>query len=123
MRTTTAVHGDIYAALTAAGVATLYGPATDLPAGADGLVGQAAILWPSPGLYAYTRACGTSSGRADRVTVICVGATVRDALAVASREREGIERHREAWLAERKREEERREEAAADDRSPGSPRS
>jgi hypothetical protein len=85
MTTTTSVHALIRAALVAAGVNAVDGPATDLPADADGLVAQAAVLWPVPRLNAYTRANGESSGGTDRVVITCVGATVRDALAVADK--------------------------------------
>lgn len=84
MTTTTSVHAQIRAALVAAGVHAVDGPADDLPL-VDGLVGQAAVLWPSAGLHAYTRATGTRSGRTDRVTITCVGATTFDALAVADK--------------------------------------
>lgn len=85
MTTATAAHGAILDALTASGLYAVFGPADDLPTGGDGLIAQAAVLWPSPGLYQYTRTSGDSSGRGDAVTVICVGATVRDALAVADK--------------------------------------
>lgn len=85
MPTTTSVHAAIMAALTGAGVAAVYGPADDLPTGADGLLAQAAVLWPAPRLNAYTRMEGTSSGGTDRVIIHCVGATARDALAVADK--------------------------------------
>ena len=84
MTTATGVHALIKAALVAAGVNAVDGPATNLPTD-GGLIAQAAVLWPSAGLYAYTRAVGTSSGRADTVTITCVGATARDALAVADK--------------------------------------
>ena len=80
--TVTAVHGEIKAALVAAGVYVVDGPADDLPS-VGGVVGQAAVLWPSPGFHNYTRVSGSSSGRVDRVLVTCVGATPFDALAVA----------------------------------------
>lgn len=85
MSTTTSVHADIFDAIDAAGVHVVYGPADDLPTGADGLVAQAAVLWPAPRLNLYTRMIGTRSGGADRVVVTCVGATARDALAVADK--------------------------------------
>ena len=85
MMTTTALHAAIKAALTDAGVAAVDGPADDLPAGADGLVAQAAVLWPAAGLHRYTRMEGTKSGRVDRVLITCVGATNNDALAVADK--------------------------------------
>lgn len=83
MSTTTSVHAQIKAALSA-GVPTFDGPADDLPT-VDGLVGQAAILWPSPRLNTYTRMTGTRSGGTDRVRITCVGATNNDALAVADK--------------------------------------
>jgi hypothetical protein len=83
--TTTGTHALIKAALTAAGIHAVDGPAAHLPVGSGGAVAQAAVLWPQPGLYQYTRASGTSSGRADRVLITCVGATTRDALAVADK--------------------------------------
>lgn len=82
--TATSVHALIRAALVGAGVHAVDGPADSLPV-VDGLVGQAAVLWPVPGEHQYTRSSGTRSGRADRVTVVCVGATVADAIAVAER--------------------------------------
>lgn len=78
----TSVHTEIKAALVAAGVYAVDGPADDLPT-VDGVVGQAAVLWPSPGFHTYTRVSGSSSSRVDRVLVTCVGATTFDALAVA----------------------------------------
>lgn len=84
MTTTTAVHSLIKAALVAAGVNAVDGPARDLPTD-GGLIAQAAVLWPFPGLHQYVRASGLSSGRVDKVTITCVGATVRDALAVADK--------------------------------------
>lgn len=84
MTTTTAVHALIRAALVAAGVNAVDGPARDLPTD-GGLIAQAAVLWPSPRLHAYTRASGTSSGGTDVVTITCVGATTYDALAVADK--------------------------------------
>jgi hypothetical protein len=83
--TTTSVHALIKAALTAAGVVAVDGPAVDLPAGVDGLVAQAAVLWPAPRLNSYTRMTGTRSGGADRIVITCVGATNNDALAVADK--------------------------------------
>ncbi len=85
MTTTTSVHAAIGAALTAAGVAWVYGPADDLPTGADGLLAQAAVLWPAPRLNDYSRMIGQRSGGTDRVLIHCVGATARDALAVADK--------------------------------------
>ena len=86
---TTGTHALIKAALTAAGIHAADGPARDLPA-VDGLIGQAAVLWPAPGQHTYTRASGTRSGRADRVLITCVGATARDAIAVADRVEDAI---------------------------------
>ena len=84
MTTLTSVHTAIRAALTGAGVHAVFGPADDLPTDSGtGLVGQAAVLWPTPGLNQYTRGCGLSSGRVDRVLITCVGASSFDALAVA----------------------------------------
>jgi hypothetical protein len=85
----TSVHADIKAALVYAGINAVDGPADDLPT-VDGLIGQAAVLWPSPGLHAYTRASGTSSGRSDRVLIQCVGAMNNDALAVADAVEEAV---------------------------------
>lgn len=81
----TSVHSAILAALQGAGVYAVPGPADDLPVAADGRVAQAAVLWPAAPLHAYTRLVGESSGRRDRVTVICVGPTAFDALAVADK--------------------------------------
>jgi hypothetical protein len=85
MTTTTSVHGLIKAALIADGVDAVDGPADDLPVDADGLVAQAAVLWPAPGLYHYRRMIGQRSGRDDSILILCVGATARDALAVADK--------------------------------------
>lgn len=85
MPTTTSVHSAILAALQSAGVHAVLGPAEDLPAGSDGRVGQAAVLWPQARFHTYTRATGTRSGGSDRVIVTCVGATSFDALAVADK--------------------------------------
>ena len=43
------------------------------------------VLWPAPGLYQYDRMIGQRSGREDRLVITCVGATSRDALAVADK--------------------------------------
>ena len=75
----TSVHTAIKAALIAAGVYAVDGPADDLPSD-GGVVRQAAVLWPSPGFHAYTRVSGSSSGRIDRVLITCVGVTTFDAL-------------------------------------------
>lgn len=85
MSTTTSVHALIKAALIAGGVAAVDGPAKNLPTNADGTIEQAAVLWPAPRLNQYTRQSGTRSGGTDRVTITCVGATTRDALAVADK--------------------------------------
>lgn len=89
MVSSTSVHAQIRAALDAAGVHAVDGPADDLPT-SDGLVGQAAVLWPQSGVNTYSRATGTRSGRTDRVSITCVGATSYDALAVADRVEEAI---------------------------------
>ena len=84
MTTQTAVFGLVEAALLAAGLHVVEGPATDLPT-EGGLIAQAVVLWPSAALHDYDRMCGTRSGRSDRVRATCVGATARDALAVADK--------------------------------------
>ena len=84
MTTSTAVHGQIKAALEAAGLHVEWGPADSLPV-VDGLVGQAVVLWPDAPLYDHDRACGGRSGRFDRAVLTCVGASSLDALAVADR--------------------------------------
>lgn len=84
MTTTTGVHALIKAALIDAGLNAVDGPAADLPTD-GGLIAQAAVLWPFPRAHAYTRASGLSSGGADRLIITCVGATNRDALAVADK--------------------------------------
>ena len=66
--TVTSVHTAIKAALNAAGVYAVDGPADDLPSD-GGVVGKAAVLWPSPGFHTYTRVSGSSSGRVDRVLI------------------------------------------------------
>lgn len=83
MTSATALQVSIRAALSAAGVHAVFGPADDLPLAPDGRVAQAAVLWPAAGLHQYSRATGTRSGRMDGVNVVCVGATSLDALAVA----------------------------------------
>ena len=83
MTSSTSVHAAIRDALADAGVYAVFGPAEDLPRGEDGLIGQAAVLWPAAPLHDYVRVSGDASGRRDRVSVVCVGATVLDALAVA----------------------------------------
>lgn len=85
MPTTTSVYGLIKSALASGGVAVFDGPGDDLPTGADGLVEQFAVLWPDARLHRTTRMSGASSGGDDGLVVICGGATVRDALAVADR--------------------------------------
>ena len=85
MTSSTAVHGAILEALTEAGIYAVIGPAESLPRGEDGLIAQAAVLYPAAPAHDYSRASGDSSGRRDRVTVVCVGATVLDALAVADK--------------------------------------
>ena len=84
MTTQTAVFGLVEAALSTAGLYVVEGPAENLPK-EGGLIAQAVVLWPSPALHAYTRMTGTRSGRLDRVRATCVGATARDALAVADK--------------------------------------
>lgn len=86
----TVVHEEIRAALVAAGVTAVYGPAPSLPVRDDGMVGQAAVLWPSPGRVQQTRSSGRMSGREDRVQVTCVGATVLDCLAAVSKVRAAL---------------------------------
>ena len=85
MTTSTSVHAAIAAALTSGGVSWVYGPADEIATDTGGLVAQTAVLWPAARLNQYTRTTGARSGGRDRVTVICVGATVRDALAVADK--------------------------------------
>ena len=85
MSTQTSAHSAILAALTGAGVYAVPGPADELPSGADGRVAQAAVLWPSPRFHAGIRVNGEDSRGTDAVTVICVGATAFDALAVADK--------------------------------------
>lgn len=82
MTSTTAVHAAIKAALEAAGVSAIDGPAKTLPTD-GGLIAQTAVLWPAPRAHVYTRGSGDSSGGTDRVTILCIGATAFDALAVA----------------------------------------
>lgn len=82
MTSQSALHEAVRSALVSAGVHAVYGPADDLPT-VDGLVGQAAVLWPSPGLHLRSRMNGSSASRGDRVTITCVGATALDALAAA----------------------------------------
>jgi hypothetical protein len=85
MTTTTSVHAAIGAALTGAGVAWVYGPAADLPEAADGLVAQAAVVYPNARLNVTSRMSGASSRGEDTTVIHCVGATVRDALAVGDK--------------------------------------
>ena len=85
MPSTTSVHAAILAALTGAGVHPVFGPVLDLPRASDGRVAPAAVVWPSARLNAYRRTSGGRSGGDDRVTVICVGPTAFDALAVADK--------------------------------------
>lgn len=85
MQSTTSVHTAILAALRAAGVHAVPGPALDLPRAADGRVAPAAVVWPSARLNAYRRTSGGRSGGDDRATVVCVGPTSLDALAVADK--------------------------------------
>ena len=85
MATSTSVHGAILAALQAAGVYAVLGPADELPGGSDGRVAQAAVLWPQARFNDYGRASGGRSGGVDVVLVTCVGATTFDALAVADK--------------------------------------
>lgn len=86
----TVVHEEIRATLVAAGVTAVYGPAPSLPVRDDGMVGQAAVLWPTPGRVQQTRSSGRMSGREDRVQVTCVGATVLDCLAAVSKVRAAL---------------------------------
>jgi hypothetical protein len=85
MTTTTSIQALIKAAITSAGVNAVDGPATDLPADYDGLVAQAAVLWPDARLNRSARMSGGSSSGEDGTVVICVGATANDALAVADK--------------------------------------
>ncbi|GGL27660.1 hypothetical protein H9L10_03540 [Phycicoccus endophyticus] len=77
-----AVHELIKDTLLAAGVDADYGPRPTLPV-EDGLVAQAAVLYPAAPFHRYSRSAGTASGREDTLTIVCVGATVLDALNVA----------------------------------------
>ena len=86
----TVVHEEIRATLVAAGVTAVYGPAPSLPVRDDGMVGQAAVLWPTPGRVQQTRSSGGMSGRGDRVQVTCVGATVLDCLGAVSKVRAAL---------------------------------
>ena len=85
MTTTTSIHATIKAALVSAGVNAVDGPAEDLPAGVDGMVSQAAVLWPDARLHRTSRMSGASSGGGDGLVITCVGATNNDALAVADK--------------------------------------
>lgn len=86
MSTSSSVFATIRAALEAGGVSVFDGPARDLPMDpGTGTVGQAVVLWPGAPLHSYSRQCGSSSGRTNRVLVTCVGASSLDALAVADR--------------------------------------
>jgi hypothetical protein len=85
MTTTSSVHGLIRSALADGGLAVHDGPAMELPVDADGFIAQAAVLWPAAGQYQYRRMMGQQSGREDRLLILCVGATTRDALAVADK--------------------------------------
>lgn len=82
MKSTTEVHTLIKTRLTNAGINAVDGPAGNLTT-EDGVIAQAAVLWPSPGLHQYVRASGARSGRSDRIKITCVGATTNDALEVA----------------------------------------
>ena len=84
MRTTTSVHAANKAALIAAGLNAVDGPAHDLPL-EGGVVAQAVVCWPAPRQNTYARMTGTRSGGADRARFTCVGATNDDALAVADK--------------------------------------
>lgn len=84
MATSSKVHGEVKALLEAAGVHVEWGPARNLPT-TQGLVGQAAVLWPAAPINDHGRMCGSRSARTDLVVVTCVGATSLDALAVADR--------------------------------------
>jgi hypothetical protein len=83
--TTTSVHASIGAALTGAGVAWVYGPAEELPTAADGLIAQAAVVYPNARLNVTSRMSGASSRGEDSTVIHCVGATARDALAVGDK--------------------------------------
>lgn len=83
--TATSIYTAAKAALTVAGVAAYDGPADDLPTGADGLVAQAAVMYPGRLGHDLRRMSGGRSGAEDAVTVHCVGATVLDALAVSDK--------------------------------------
>ena len=86
----TVVHEEIRATLVTAGVTAVYGPAPSLPVRDDGMVGQAAVLWPTPGRVQQTRSSGRMSGREDRVQITCVGASVLDCLAAVSKVRAAL---------------------------------
>ena len=64
MATATSVHAAILAALSGAGLYAVEGPADELPAGADGLVAQACVVYPHRLSY-YARMSGGSSGKGD----------------------------------------------------------
>lgn len=92
MPTTTSVHILIKAALV-----TEFGeqyaldwPADELPKSADGLIAQAVVILPEPGVLRSVRASGGSSGRDDTARLYCVGPTRYDVLAVVDRVRGAV---------------------------------
>ena len=85
MRSSTSVLAAIRAALVAAGVQAVDGPADELARTPDGLIAQFAVLWPLTPQHQYTRLCAGRSGRVDGVTVQCGGASAGDALAVVDK--------------------------------------
>lgn len=80
MGTLTAVHEEIRALLTAAGVDAAYGPR-------EVSAGHTVTLWPTAGTERYARISGAPSDRADRVDLLCTGLTALDALALCAKVR------------------------------------
>ena len=77
------VYTEIKAALVAAGVTAVDGPADDLPRDAHGMVADCVVMYPSPGEPHERRMGGGMSGRGDAVTIVCAGHSPLDAANVA----------------------------------------
>lgn len=84
------VYQQIKALLTSAGVTVLDGPADALPT-SGGRVTQCAVIYPLVGTPQYRPLTPAATGRVDGATVVCVGATTLDCLAVIKKVRAALD--------------------------------
>lgn len=76
--------------LLAVGLTVLDGPAATLPT-SSGRVAQCAVIYPLTGTPQYRPLTAAAAGRLDGVTVVCVGATTLDCLAVVKKTRHALD--------------------------------